>query len=510
MAVIAIDLGTTSCKAAVFDGGQVLGAAYHHYPYGTPQDGWAEQDAEAVWRLVDNSVAEALASCHLKREIAAIAVSVQGDAIIPIDAAGQALAPAILGMDTRSHPEAADLQARFGRGYLYSATGMPCEPLNAITKIFWLKRNRPDLRAQLWKFVHYEDFLLMKLAGIPALDFTMASRTMAFDPEHKEWVAPILDFVGVTPAQLGNVTASGVPVGIIHQSLAQKWGISPKALVVAGGHDQCMAAVGAGVIEEELACYSMGTAEVISTCYDEPRRTAPMLNANYPCYCHAVKDRYFTITLNQSGGLSLEWFQKAVMELSPQRGEVCTASYAALLGALQVAPSPVLFLPHIVGSGTPACDHLSRGAFVGLSLNTSRADLFQAVVDALAFEARLNLETLQTLDIPISELRAVGGGARSRLVLELKATVLNRPISTLRNPEAALLGAALLAQVAVGQFPDLGAACRECVQIAETIEPQSQAQDAYDSAFDRFRQVYGTLRSYYHNWRPECQNTMNG
>jgi xylulokinase len=509
MAVIAIDLGTTSCKAAVFDGGQVLGAAYHHYPYSSPQDGWAEQDADAVWRLVDNSVAEALADCRLKPEIAALVVSVQGDAIIPIDADGQPLAPAILGMDTRSHQEAADLQVRFGRGYLYSSTGMPCEPLNAITKIFWLKRHRPEFRARLWKFVHYEDFLLMKLAGIPALDFTMASRTMAFDPEHKEWVPAILDFVGVTPSQLGNVTASGVPIGILHQALAQKWGISLKALVVAGGHDQCMAALGAGVIEEELACYSMGTAEVISTCYDEPRRTAPMLQANYPCYCHAIQDRYFTITLNQSGGLSLEWFQKAVMDLSPQNGEVCPDSYADLYAALRVTPSPVLFLPHIVGSGTPACDHLSRGAFIGLSLNTSRKDLFQAVVDALAFEARLNLDTLQTLDIPISELRAVGGGARSRRVLELKATVLNRPISTLRNPEAALLGAALLAQVAVGQFPDLGAACQECVQIAETVEPQPKAQEDYEAAFDRFRQVYGLLRSYYHHWRAECPTAMN-
>jgi xylulokinase len=253
-----------------------------------------------------------------------------------------------------------------------------------------------------------------------------------------------------------------------------------------------MAALGAGVIDSELACYSMGTAEVISTCLDAPQMCPAMLEANYPCYCHAAPNRYFTITLNQSGGLSVEWFST-----------VAGGDFQSLHENVAVRPSPVLFLPHIVGSGTPACDHLSRGAFLGLSLKSGRAEMFQAVVDALAFEARLNLETLDRLRLPIHELRAVGGGSRSTKILEIKATVLQRPIRTLRNPEAALLGAAMLAQIATGCFANLEQACAECVEVDRTIEPRADAVEAYSDAWARYAQVYGTLRPFYHNWRPE-------
>jgi xylulokinase len=495
MPVIAIDLGTTGCKAAVFDGADLLGSSYQHYTYRSPEDGWAEQDPESVWQLVDATVRAALKSCAVQPSIAAVCVSVQGDAIIPIDTDGMALHPAILGMDTRSSGEAADLEAKFGRGSLYASTGMPCEPLNAITKIAWLIRNRPEVHRKTWKYAQYEEFLLMKIAGVPAVDFTMASRTMAFDPAGKDWNSAILEYVGAVPWQLGNVAPSGAPVGIVLNRIADDWRISRNALVVTGGHDQCMAAVGAGVIEPEIACYSMGTAEVISTCFDQPRHGPAMLASNYPWYCHAVPEKYFTITLNQSGGLSLEWFSNAV-----------NTPFHDLHEGLRVEPSLVLFLPHIVGSGTPTCDHLSRGSFLGLSLKTGRQEMFQAIVDALAFEARVNLDALAALDLPITELRAVGGGSRSTKILELKATVLQRPIRTLKNPEAALLGAAILAQVAVGRFRDVGEACRECVQVEQTIEPRAEASEAYAAAYDRFRQLYGTLRPFYHNWRSECRS----
>ena len=508
MAVIAIDLGTTGCKAALFEGSRMLGWAYRHLSYTSPEDGWAEQDAEAVWRLVDQTVRQALSVCETAPPVEAIGVSVQGDAVIPIDHEGHALQPAILGMDTRSAQEAADLQEQFGRGQLYSLTGMPCEPLNAVTKMAWLVRNHPEMRRRVWKYAHYGEFLLMKLAGVPALDYTMASRTMAFDPVRKDWVPAILEFVGITPSELGNLSPSGAPVGIVLRHVADVWGISRSALVITGGHDQCMAAVGAGVIEPDLACYSMGTAEVIGTCFPFPRANSAMLAANYPSYCHAVASQYFTITLNQSGGLSLEWFRNNVMELEQLPEDAGAAVYERLSEEVEIKPSPVLFLPHLVGSGTPTCDHLSRGAFLGLSLKTGRRDMFQAVVDALAFEARLNLEKLEDLDIHVAELRAVGGGTRSRRILELKATVLNRPIRTLRNPEAALLGAAILAQVAIGRFSSIEEACAECVRIDLTVEPRKDAEELYSAAFDRYRQVYTTLRSFYHNWRAECRTAV--
>lgn len=496
MAVIAIDAGATVCKAAVFEGDRILGYACRHYGYQCPEDGRAEQDASEVWRAVDLIVREALSISRAHAAIQAICVSVQGDAIIPIDSAGAPLAASILGMDTRSHGEALELANHFGSGPLYSGTGMPSNPLSAITKIFWLERNRRDIAKQVWKYVHYQEFLLMKIAGIPALDFSMASRTMAFDPVRKDWVAPVLDYVGIGPGHLGNVTPSGVPVGIIRAAIADAWGIGRKTFLISGGHNQCMAAIGAGVIEPDAACYSMGTAEVISACLTSPRMSPAMLEANFPCYCHVIQDRYFTIALNQSGGLSIEWLHNSVFEI--ERDD--RPSIDRLLNGIRVWPSSVLFLPHLVGSGTPACDYRSRGAFVGLSIKTGKADLLQAVIDAQAFEARLNLESLEDLDIPVTDLRAVDWGARMWRTLEIKATVLNRPIHTLRTPDAALLGSAMLAQTAIGQFASIEAACAECVQINSTIEPVSRAHEAYEQAFERYRPLYRTLKTFYHHW----------
>ena len=478
----------------------MLGFAERRHGYDCPEDGWAEQDAQEVWDLVRQLVKEALRLAAPAPPIEAVAVSVQGDAIIPIDAAGNPLHAAILGMDTRSFGEAADLAERFGKGPLYSTTGMPCKPMTAITKILWLERNRPELRAKLWKYVHYEEFLLMKLAGVPALNFTMASRTMAFDPVRKDWIPAILEFVGITSAELGNLTPSGMPVGIIRRAIADEWGIARSALLVSGGHNTCLAAVGSGVVDPGLGCYFMGTAEVIGTCFDSPRISPAMLACNYPCYCHAVDGHYFTSTLNHGGGISLEWFHGKLME----RGENEDASFEALLNEIRPWPSPVLFLPHLTGSGTPASDHTSRAAFIGMSLKTGRHDLLQAVADAQAFEARLNLETLSDLGITVSQLRAVEWGARSNRLLELKATVLDRPIHIPRQPEAALLGAAMLAQTATGRFRNLSEASNECALIARTVEPIQVARQAYDDAFERYRHLYPALKSFYQNWRVEA------
>jgi xylulokinase len=268
-------------------------------------------------------------------------------------------------------------------------------------------------------------------------------------------------------------------------------------MLVAGSHNQCAAAIGAGVIEPHLACYSIGAAEVIGTCLPAARTSPAMLEGNFPCYCHAVGSQYFTITLNQSGGLSLEWFYDSVLQ-----GQTGEDQPPELADSTCVRPSPVLFLPHLVGSGTPSCDHSSRGAFVGLSVKTRQADLLQALIDAQAFEARLNLETLDLAGVTIADLRAVDRGARMRKALQVKATVLARPIHTLHSPEAALMGAAMLAQTAIGTFSNLEEATRECVRVASTIEPVASARAAYEAAYERFRSLYDALRSFYHHWGP--------
>jgi xylulokinase len=500
MAVLAIDTGINSSKAGVFEGGKILGYACRHYSYDCPEDGFAEQNPNMVWGVVDALAREAVRMSGAGASVNAVALSVMGDAVIPVDASGEPLAPAILGIDSRSHREAEELRERFGSGPLYAATGMPSRPLNSITKVLWLERNRPDIADSVWKYVHHGEFLGLKIASVPALDFSMASRTMAFDPVRKDWIPAVLEHIGIGPGHLGNVTPPGVPVGIVRASVADSWGIDRKALLISGGHNQCMAAIGAGAIHAGPACYSMGTAEVIGTALPNARMSPAMLSVNLPCYCHAAPDAYFTITLNQSGGgLAVEWLHRSVFGIAPREEN----SLRDLFGQLKTAPAQLLFLPHLAGSGTPLCDYQSRGAFVGLSLKTTQAEMLQAVIDSQAFEARINLEIMEELDIPVTDLRAVDWGARMWKSLAVKATVLDRPIHTLNTPDAALLGAAILAQTAMGEFADLDAACAECVRIADTIEPVGRAREAYREAFERYRPLYSTLRNFYHHWKAE-------
>jgi xylulokinase len=499
MPVIAIDVGSTVCKAAIFDGRRMLAYSCRHHSYRCVEDGWAEQDPLEVWLLVKQLVGDAVIASGAGDSIQAICLSVQGDAMIPLDSRGVVLHAAILGMDTRSHREAADFEARFGRGSLYSSTGMPCKPLNFITKVLWFENNFPELHDRVWKYLTFEDFLAFQLARVTALDFSMASRSMAFSPAHKDWIPEILECAHIDSGHLGNVTPAGAPVGIVRASLADEWGINRSALLISGGHNQCMAAIGSGVIEPGLACYSMGAAEVIGACLTSPRTSPALLEGNFPCYCHAVEDHYFTITLNQSGGLSMEWLRESLLKLDPDNAPALDD----LADGVKVWPSPVLFLSHLVGSGTPSCDPFSRASFIGLSLKTGQADLIQAVLDAQAFEARLNVEALEYSDIEIAELRAVDRGAREWKALQIKATVLQRPIHTLRCPEAALMGAAMLAQTAIGEFASVEAARDECVQVASTIEPHHSAGLAYDEAYGRYRTLYRALSSFHRHWRDQ-------
>lgn len=192
----------------------------------------------------------------------------------------------------------------------------------------------------------------------------------------------------------------------------------------------------------------------------------------------------------------MEWLERSILKLG-----ATSINLPQTLGeGIRVWPSPVLFVPHLVGSGTPWCDPLSRAAFVGMSLKTDRRDLLQAVVDAQAFAARLNLDALARSGIELTDVRAVDRGARMWKALRVKATVLQRAIHTLRSPEAALMGAGMLAQTAIGVFPNLEAARQECVSVANTVEPDAGAKQAYDEAYGRFCALGGALRNFYQHW----------
>jgi xylulokinase len=499
MHLIGLDIGTTGCKAVVFDeGGKILGSSFREYGVDCSEPAMAEQDAESVWAAAQEALQAAVAQSG-RTDRAALSLSVQGDAIIPIDREGRALYPAILGMDYRSQPQAGACDREFGSFELFQATGMRPHPMNSLVKVLWLREQRPEVFDRAWRIVTYADFVLGKLGAEPVIDHTMASRTMAFDLLKQEWSASILGRLGLSGSLFSPAIPSGKVVGQLRPDLAETLGLPPSTMLVTGGHDQTCAALGAGMVQPGMALVSTGTAEVAATAFAKPALTRSLYEGYYPCYLHAKAGLYFTFSLNHTGGILLKWYrdQFCTAEIA-EAGTGQFSAYALLDARMPEGPSPVMVLPHHNGSGTPWCDLASKGAIVGLTLGTTRHDVAKAIREALAFELLVNLEAMQTAGIQVQALTAVGGGARSTVWLQLKADILDRPIRTLKCPEAACLGAAMLAGTAAGVYASLDAAATRLVAPDREYEPHPERAAWYRERFALYRQLYPALRSLHH------------
>jgi len=496
MHLIGLDVGTTGCKAMVFNpAGRILGQAFQEYDVVCRQPAMAEQDAEHVWTLTCRVLQEAVGHSGVQ-DIAALSVSVQGDAVIPVDGNFRALHPAILGMDYRSQRQARECEEKCGPFALFQRTGMRSHPMNALTKILLLRDLAPSVYARAWRFVTYADFVLGKLGAEPVIDYTMASRTMAFDLATRSWSREILEPLDLDASRLSRPVASGTAVGTIRKALAGELGIPANLVLVAGGHDQACAGLGAGLVREHLGMVSTGTAEVLATAFNSPALTRRMFESYYPCYLHARDGMYFTFALNHVGGLLLKWYRDNLGWPEVEAAAVQNRDPYQLIDArMPPGPSPLMIVPHLNGSGTPTCDLQAKGAIVGLTLAATRHDIAKAMLEGLTFELLLNLQTMQQSGLRVDELVAAGGGAKSALWLQLKADILNRPIRTLGCRESACLGAALLAGAGVGVYPSLDDAVRQTVTYDREFAPDAKLVAPYRERFAIYEKLYPALRA---------------
>jgi xylulokinase len=494
MISIGVDAGTTAVKAIAINGdGIVLGSGFREYGVICNAPGCAEQDSMTVWRHTRDVIGSVIAQCPDRVSIRALSLSVQGDAVIPVDRNLRPLYNAVLGMDYRPVKQSAFFEEKFGAKYLYRKTGMRPHPMNSAAKILWFMEEMPRVAEKTWKYMTYADYMLSLLgANEPVIDYTMASRTMLFSPESRTWIGEILDSIDLEQAKLSRPAASGSAAGFLGRALMEEWGLTAPVSLITGGHDQTCAALGAGVIGENIAVDSHGTAEVISVAFNRMHTEDLMFDSFYPCYCHAKEGMYFTFSLNHTGGILLRWYRdNFCME---ETGEAEGGNvYRLMEEKCPREPSSVFVLPHFNGSGTPYCDLRSRGAFLGLSLSTGRHDITRGIMDSLTYELKINLEQLRMSGIGIHELRAVGGSANSPFWLQIKADITGCTVSTLRIREAACLGAALLGFSGIG-FSTLDEAVKRTVQVDRTFIPNPNMSPIYEEKFFIYRKIYGALR----------------
>lgn len=499
MHLIGLDIGTTGCKAALFAmDGSLITSAVREYPVDIPHPGWAEQDAEAVWRLAQETLRTVIHNSGAQ-DVQAIGLSVQGEAVIPVDRDGNALRPAILGMDTRTGEQNSWLRQRFGPDYLFQHTGMPIHTINTSPKLLWIKQATPEVWAQAEHFLLYEDFLIRKMTGQAAISRCLASRTQMYDLHADGWSPEILEALELDPSRLAPIYPSGTVIGEMQSELAGSLGFSKAPLVVTGGHDQACGALGVGLTRPGLSMVSTGTAEVIEVALGIPAVNDTLAQGNISIYAHVVPGLYLAMTLNHSGGLILRWFRDNFCQeekrLAADSGQ---DAYDLILQGSSLEPSPLLLLPHFAGSGTPHFDTASKGAILGLTFASTKADLAKAILEGLTFELRYNLEVLQRGQVEIQELRAIGGGSRSKLWLQMKADITGIKVVSPRVPEAASWGAALLAGMGAGCYPSIQGASEATLQLVQTFTPDPLRKRRYDERYALYKDVYSSVSPVHH------------
>lgn len=494
MPLLGLDVGTTGCKASLFDeSGALLAAAYREYPTEQPAPGAYELNPQRVWEAVRQVIAEATAAAP-RAQVRALCVSSLGETVVPVGRDGRVLDNAILYMDQRGKEQAAALERTVGGDRVMEIAGVPLHPMFSLPKTMWLREHRPELYGEVWKFMLFGDFIGYLLTGESVTDYTLASRTMGLDVAAKKWDASLFEAAGIDMDKFPALVASGEPIGVVRREVAEALGLEAGTLVVAGGHDQACAALGAGVLRGGEAVDGIGTVECLTPAYDAPITTPQMLEYRFNCAPHVVEGLYLTYAFNFTGGSLLRWFRDQFGQTAAAEARRAGMSVYDYLNATAAAvPTDLLVVPHFAGSGTPYMNPDARGAIYGLTLGTDAPQLYRAMMEGVTYEMRYNLDCLKEAGIRVDSLCAVGGGAKSDLWLQIKADIMDVPIRRLDAAEAGTLGSIMLAGRAAGVYRSYEEAAAQLVRPLRTFEPQQPSRALYAERYEQYKRLSRAL-----------------
>jgi xylulokinase len=466
--LVGVDVGTTGVKALAIDPyGRVIAKAERSYPLSTPHAGWAEQDPADWWRASEAALGELGV-----RGVAGIGLSGQMHGLVALDEGEQVLRPAILWNDQRTAAECDEIEERVGLERLISLTGNRALTGFTAPKLLWLRRHEPEAFARIAHVLLPKDYVRLQLTGERAIDVADASGTLLFDVAHRSWSGDVLDAL--------ELPASWLPLALESPEVSGR--TSDGVAVAAGAGDQAAAALGVGVDRPGRVSVVLGTSGVVFAALPGFKADPA---ARVHAFCHAVPGTWEAMGVMLSAAGSLQWLADAV-GAEP-------AALAAEAERWEPGAEGVSFAPYLQGERTPHADPDVRGAFVGLSLRHDRGALARAVLEGVAYGLRDSLELLRALGVDASAGRVSGGGARSRLWLEIVASVLGLPLELTAVEEGSAYGAALLGGVAGGVFASVEAAVASCVRVRETVEPRADWAAAYEEGYARFRSLYPAL-----------------
>ncbi len=496
MYLMGIDIGTSGVKAVIFDENwRVVCRAYREYSVSFVTGNLLDLDAETVFDGMCEVIREANRSSP--EPVSAFAVSAIGDVIVPVGEDDISVRPSIIDFDPRGDAEISDFCGRFGRRRFFGINGMPPLYIGSLAKILWIRDHEPENYAKVRRWATYEDLMVSKLGLPPTVSYSEASRTMLFDIRKKDWSEEILSAIPLKKELLPKAAPSGAVIGVLPDAVADLLGFSRGVYAVVGGHDMVCAAVGAGLDENrpETAIDIAGTIEGVVAALPEANTTDEMLNSFLPCYLGGKN--YVTFSVNLTAGNVVRWFRD---NIAPDWYAECRASGRDFYEYMQRTmdpgvPGELTLIPHFEGSGNPFFSTASRGFIYGLTLNTKREDIGRAVIEGLALDLRLQLETFSKAGIGIGAIRAVGGGATIDRQLQLKANVTGIPVIKGYVADSSTLGAAAYAGVGMGAIPDPSEAYRKINRDEVIFAPDGKAHERFLKQYEFYRRLAYSLNS---------------
>lgn len=484
MYYIGIDLGTSALKALLMDGeGAVLNIASRDYPLEFPQPGWSQQKPEDWRRAVFTCIPELTRDID-RSEVAGIGVGGQMHGLVVLDELGEVIRPAILWNDGRTTKETDYLNNEIGKDKLSAWTGNIAFAGFTAPKLLWMRNNEPENFRKIAKIMLPKDYVVYLLTGVYSTDFSDASGMLLLDVKNKRWSRPMLNVCGITEAQMPKLFESYEAVGTLTPEAARALGLSESVKVCAGAGDNAAAAVGTGTVGEGRCNISVGTS---GTVFISSR--AFRMDSHNALHAFAHTDgSYHLMGCMLSAGSCSKWWMEDILGSDDYKG------LESPITDDKLGRNHVFFLPYLMGERSPHNDPAARGTFIGITMDTTRADMTQAVLEGVAFAIRDSVEVARSLGIKIDRSKICGGGARSKLWRKMFANILNLEIDTIASEEGPGLGGAMLAAVACGEYASVEEIAGKMVRVRATTEPELEIVARYEEQYRRFIRIYPAVK----------------
>ena len=482
MLFIGIDLGTSACKLLlVGENGTIQNEVTREYPLIFPHPGWSEQRPEDWWNAVVAGVPELLRGFDAS-QVVGIGAGGQMHGLVALDAQDSVIRPAILWNDGRTFKEVDYLNNTIGKERLSALTANIAFAGFTAPKLLWMRENEPENFKKIAKIMLPKDYLAYCLSGSFCSDYSDASGMLLMDVEHKCWSKEMMDICGVTEEQLPKLYESYEVVGSLKPEVAAELGLSENVKIIAGAGDNAAAAVGTGTVGDGQCNISLGTS---GTIFISSKNFGVDENNALHSFCHA-DGSYHLMGCMLSAASCNKWWAEEILQ---------TKDFAAEQAPIQkLGENHVFFLPYLMGERSPHNNPDARGVFFGMSMDSTRADMTQAVLEGVAFGLRDSLEVARSLGIKIERTKICGGGAKSPLWKKIIANVMNLKVDVLENEEGPSMGGAMLAAVGCGAYPDVETIGKKMAHVVDTVEPEEELVAKYEERYQKFKELYPALR----------------